>query len=144
MFSSVGKLITIAAMFGSALAAKPTGGPATMTLQIWSGPFTCSAPDSAIATDGSAGTLLKTITIAETVCAVANFPLNSSFNATITTTPKTGTAGCYVQLFKEQGCGVILTNQYHGYPFDSVEVGSVVGCGNPVGFPYGAVQIVCE
>ncbi|KAJ7259743.1 hypothetical protein C8J57DRAFT_1233418 [Mycena rebaudengoi] len=131
-------------MFGSALTARPTGGPAEMTLQIWSGPFTCPAPDSAIPTDGSAGTLLKTINIPEATCAVANFPLDSAFTATMTTTPKTGTAGCYVQLFKEQGCGTTLTNQYHGYPFDSVVVGSVMGCGNPVAFPYGAVEIVCE
>ncbi|KAJ7044450.1 hypothetical protein C8F04DRAFT_1389252 [Mycena alexandri] len=146
MFSSVGKIIALAAMVGSApsaLAAQPTGGPAAMTLQIWSGPFACPAPDSTIP-KGSAGTLLKTISIPETTCAVANFPLNSAFNATMTAAPKTGTAGCYVQLFKEQGCGTTLTNQYHGYPFDSVAVGSVVGCGNPVAFAYGAVEIVCE
>ncbi|KAJ6629800.1 hypothetical protein B0H10DRAFT_2372469 [Mycena sp. CBHHK59/15] len=139
MFSSVGKIITLAAMFGSALAAQPTGGPAAMTFQIWSGPFTCPAPDSTIPTDGSTGMLLKTISIPELTCAVANFPLDSAFTATMT-----GTAGCYVQLFTEQGCGATLTNQYHGYPFDSVVVSSAVSCGNPVAFPYGAVEIVCE
>ncbi|KAF7337423.1 hypothetical protein MSAN_02268800 [Mycena sanguinolenta] len=144
MFSSMGTIVILAAMFGSAVTAKPTGGPAAMTLQIWSGPFTCPAPNSAIPTDGSAGTLLKTINIPEATCAVANFPLDSAFTANMTAAPKTGTAGCYVQLFKEQGCGTTLTNQYHGYPFDSVVVGSVMGCGNPVGFSYGAVEIVCE
>ncbi|KAJ6527030.1 hypothetical protein B0H19DRAFT_1196288, partial [Mycena capillaripes] len=138
-------IVTLAAMFGSALAAgAPTGGPAAMTLQIWSGPFTCPGPDSAIPSDGTAGTLLKTISVPELTCAVANFPLDSVFNATMTATPKTGTVGCYVQLFTEQGCGVTLTNQYHGYPFDSIVVGSSVGCGNPVAFPYGAVEIVCD
>ncbi|KAJ7347427.1 hypothetical protein DFH08DRAFT_868002 [Mycena albidolilacea] len=147
MFSSVVKIVALAAMFGSAesaLAAKPTGGPAAMTLQIWSGPFTCPAPDSTIPADGSAGTLLKTISIPELTCAVANFPLGSAFNATITATPKTGTLGCYIQLFAEQGCGATLTNQYHGYPFGGTAVGSAVGCGNPVAFAYGAVEIVCE
>ncbi|KAJ7347431.1 hypothetical protein DFH08DRAFT_868005 [Mycena albidolilacea] len=144
MFFSVVKIVTLAAMFGSALTAKPTGGPAAMTLQIWSGPFTCPAPDSTIPADGSAGTLLTTISIPELTCAVANFPLGSAFNATITATPKTNTLACYVQLFAEQGCGATLTNQYHGYPFDSIAVGSAVGCGNPVAFAYGAVEIVCE
>jgi hypothetical protein len=62
----------------------------------------------------------------------------------MTTAPETRMAGCYVQLFAEQGCGATLTNQYHGYPFNSVVVGSVVGCGNPVVFPYRVVEIFCE
>lgn len=63
--------------------------------------------------------------------------------ASLTATPKTGAAGCYIQLFKEQGCGVTLTNQYHGFPFNGLTTGSFIGCAAPPVQAYGALQIVC-
>jgi hypothetical protein len=46
----------------------------------------------------------------------------------MTTTPKTGTAGCYIHIFSQQGCGLSLQNQHHDFPIDGLVVGSTVGC----------------
>lgn len=62
----------------------------------------------------------------------------------MTATPKTGTAGCYVQIYTQSGCGLTLNNEYHGFPFDGIVVGSKVGCVAPPVVSYGAVSVVCE
>lgn len=59
------------------------------------------------------------------------------------TSPKTGAAACYIQIFSQQGCGLTLQNQYHGFPFDGVSAGSTLGCASPPVQGYGALQIVC-
>ncbi|KAH6629879.1 hypothetical protein C7974DRAFT_413627 [Boeremia exigua] len=59
----------------------------------------------------------KTWEIAQAQCVIANIPVNGAVTARLTAPAKSGVAGCYLQLFKEQGCGVTLTNQYHGFPF---------------------------
>lgn len=123
-------------------AKKPTGGPASMTLTVYSGPYTCADPSTPPPTDGSAGTP-KTVSLAENTCVILPFSTAGAFTAQMTAAPKTGTTACYVQLFQEQGCGLTLTNQYHGFPFNGVDVGSSVGCAKPAGVNYGAVQIVC-
>jgi hypothetical protein len=93
-------------------------------------------------TDGSAGTA-TTVSLSENQCVIVDFPSGGVFTAKMTAAPKTGTTACYVQLFSQQGCGLTLQNQYHGFPFDGVIVGSKVGCAKPPGFTYGAVEIVC-
>jgi hypothetical protein len=57
--------------------------------------------------------------------------------------PKTGTAACYIQIFTQAGCGLTLQNQYHGFPFNGLTIGSQVGCAQPPVQAYGALQIVC-
>lgn len=121
---------------------KPTGGPASMTVTIYSGPATCVDSQTAPPTDGSAG-VATTVSLAETQCVIVNFPANGVFTAKLTANPKSGTVACYAQLFKAQGCGLTLDNQYHGFPFDGAAVGNKIGCAKPPGFNYGAVQVVC-
>lgn len=121
---------------------KPTGGPASMTLTIYSGPASCANAQTPPPTDGSAGTA-TTVSLAENQCVIVTFPTSGVFTAKMTAAPKSGTTACYAQLFQAQGCGLTLDNQYHGFPFDGVTVGSKVGCAKPVGLNYGAVQIVC-
>jgi hypothetical protein len=36
-------------------------------------------------------------------------------------------------MFKESGCGLTLSNQFHGWPFDGIGVGTHMGCANAVG-----------
>lgn len=121
---------------------KPTGGPAVMSVTVYSGPATCSSSQTPPPTDGSAGAA-TTVSLAENQCVILTFPTSGVFTAKLTQAPKTGTTACYVQLFQEQGCGLTLTNQYHGFPFDGVDVGNSVGCAKPAGLNYGAVEIVC-
>lgn len=61
----------------------------------------------------------------------------------MTVVPKTGTAACYIQIFSQSGCGLTLQNQFHGFPFNGLVVGSEVGCAQPPVQSYGALQIVC-
>ncbi|OCL13987.1 hypothetical protein AOQ84DRAFT_385039 [Glonium stellatum] len=124
-------------------AGKPTGGPASASVTIYSGPYTCTDPNTPPPTDGSAGTS-TIVSTTETQCVIVNVPFSGAFTATLTATPKTGTAGCYIQIYKDQGCGVTLTNQYHGFPFNGVTLGSQVGCASPPVVSYGALEIVCE
>jgi hypothetical protein len=124
-------------------AGKPTGGPASAQITIYNGPFTCSNLVTPPPKDGSAG-FNTTVTVAETQCAIINIPVNGAITAVMTATPKTGTLGCFVQIFSQQGCGVTLQNFYHGFPFDGTIVGSKVGCVSPPVQDYGAVEIVCE
>jgi hypothetical protein len=70
-------------------------------------------------------------------------PFGGAFTATMTATPKTGTAACYIQIFTQAGCGLTLQNQYHGFPFNGLTTGSQVGCAQPPVMSYGALQIVC-
>ncbi|ORY14546.1 hypothetical protein BCR34DRAFT_585718 [Clohesyomyces aquaticus] len=133
------------AMLGTALAipaGKPTGGPASASVTIYSGPYTCTDPDAAPPA-GSAGTA-KTVTVTENACAIVNIPFGGAITSTLTASPKTGTAGCYIQIYTQSGCGVTLQNQYHGFPFNGLIAGSSqVGCANPPVQAYGAVSIVC-
>lgn len=63
--------------------------------------------------------------------------------ASLTAPPKTGAPGCYIQLYKDQGCGLTLSNQYHGFPFNGVAVKDFVGCANPPVQAYAALSITC-
>ncbi|KAJ4399970.1 hypothetical protein N0V91_009043 [Didymella pomorum] len=138
------------ALFTTALAMpaggnKPTGGPAAAQVTIYPGgatPYTCASADQPPPKDGSIGTG-KVVTVAENQCVVVNVPFGGALTATMTATPKTGTAGCYIQIFSQQGCGLTLQNQYHGFPFDGLVVGSTVGCASPPVQSYGGLQIVC-
>ncbi|KAJ8118066.1 hypothetical protein OPT61_g873 [Boeremia exigua] len=137
--------LATAALFSTALAipaGKPTGGPASAQVTIYSGPYTCASADSPPPKDGSAGTA-KVVNIAETQCVIVNIPFGGAFTATLTAPPKTGAPGCYIQIFSQQGCGVTLQNQYHGFPFDGTTLGSTVGCASPPVQSYGALQITC-
>ncbi|KAF1930611.1 uncharacterized protein M421DRAFT_418909 [Didymella exigua CBS 183.55] len=138
-------LFAITTLLGTAFAVpagKPTGGPATAQVTIYSGPYTCASADQPPPKDGSAGTS-KIVNIAETQCIVVSIPFGGALTASMTATPKTGTIGCYIQIFSQQGCGLTLQNQYHGFPFDGVTAGSTVGCASPPVQSYGGLQIVC-
>ena len=87
-------------------AGKPTGGPASMSVTIYSGPATCASA-STVPDSSTAGTV-TTISLAENSCVITPFPAEGVFTAKLTAAPKTGTAGCYAQIFKEGGCGVTL------------------------------------
>ncbi|KAF3039785.1 hypothetical protein E8E12_009034 [Didymella heteroderae] len=123
-------LFNSAALFSTAFAipaGKPTGGPAA-----------AQPPPK----DGSIGTG-KTVNVTENQCVVVNVPFGGAFTASMTATPKTGTAGCYIQIFSQQGCSLTRQNPYHGFPFDGVTAGSTVGYASPPVQSYGGLQIVC-
>jgi hypothetical protein len=61
-------------------------------------------------TTGAAGTA-TTISVAENQCVIVNVPFGGVFTSTLTATPKTGTAACYIQIFTQQGCGLTLQNR---------------------------------
>ncbi|GAB7332637.1 hypothetical protein MBLNU13_g04401t1 [Cladosporium sp. NU13] len=134
-----------AVVVGTALAipaGKPTGGPASASVTIYSGPATCPDPNTPPPTDGSAGTA-KTVSITENACAIVNIPFGGALTSRMTATPKTGTTACYIQIFSQSGCGLTLQNQFHGFPFNGLTIGSEVGCAQPPIQSYGALQIVC-
>ncbi|KAH0362922.1 hypothetical protein KCU65_g7713, partial [Aureobasidium melanogenum] len=124
--------------------AAPVGGPASAKVTIYSS-YTCAAPGTAPPTDGSAGTA-TTFTIAEATCTIptASLLFGGAITATLSTTPKTGTVGCYILGHSQQGCGITLTNNLYGWPFNGISVGSSVGCGNaPAGTQWGAFEVLC-
>ncbi|KAG9604894.1 hypothetical protein KCU77_g775, partial [Aureobasidium melanogenum] len=130
--------------------AAPVGGPASAKVTIYSG-YTCLAPGTPPPTDGSAGTA-TTFTIAEATCTIPPAGLlagtlgaaGGAITATLSTTPKTGTVGCYILGHTQQGCGITLTNNLYGWPFNGISVGNNVGCGNaPAGTQWGAFEILC-
>jgi hypothetical protein len=44
----------------------------------------------------------------------------------------------------QPGCGITLTNNLHGWPFDGVAVGNSVGCGSaPFGTTWSAFEVLC-
>ncbi|KAF9692392.1 hypothetical protein EKO04_009762 [Ascochyta lentis] len=149
-------LSTTIALFGTALAApakggtapaapagnKPTGGPASAQVSVYSGSYICTDPDIPPPTDGSAGKA-TVVSVTENQCVTINIPFGGAVTASMTATPKTGAAGCYIQMFTQQGCGLTLANQYHGFPFNGLTVGSSVGCASPPVQTYGTLQIVC-
>jgi len=47
-------------------------------------------------------------------------------------------------MFTQQGCGVTLQNNYHGFPFNGVTVGSTLGCAQPPVQSYGALEVICD
>ncbi|KAI5196699.1 hypothetical protein E4T39_07680 [Aureobasidium subglaciale] len=127
------------------------GGPASARVTIYSS-YTCAAPGTtqlivgqAPPTDGSAGTA-TTFTITEGTCTVPNIGLSfgGALTASLTAIPKTGTAGCYILGYSQQGCGITLTNNLYGWPFSGTAVGNSVGCGNaPSGTSWGAFEVLC-
>ncbi|KAI5200381.1 hypothetical protein E4T42_04774 [Aureobasidium subglaciale] len=125
---------------------KPTGGPAKANVIIYAGPATCADPNTPPPTDGSAGIAKTYLSVTEDICTIINpvLGLTGAVTAVLTQGPKTGTAGCYIEMFKESGCGLTLSNQFHGWPFDGIGVGNHMGCANAVGgFSYGAVTLLC-
>ncbi|KAJ4987828.1 hypothetical protein SVAN01_06708 [Stagonosporopsis vannaccii] len=142
-----------AALLGTAFAApakggtvqktnKPaTGGPASASVTVYPS-YTCTDPNSPPPSDGSVAGA-KTSTVTEGQCIIASIPLDGAITASLTAPPKAGAPGCYIQLFKDQGCGVTLSNQYHGFPFNGVAVGNSVGCVAPPVQAYGAYTINC-
>jgi len=161
-------LLAAAAVFSTSLAApadmierrKAAGGPASAQVTVYSGPsYTCSDASTVSVllfyftgplTDlpskkpsgASAGTS-KVYTVTEGGCVIANIPFGGAVSASLTATPKAGAPGCYLQMFQQQGCGVTLTNQYHGFPFDGTSIGNSVGCAQPPVQSYGAFTITC-
>lgn len=123
-----------------AVAAKPTGGPASASIAIYSA-YTCVSQETFPPPNISS----QTVSVTEDGCAIVPIPVGAAISANMTATPKTGTAGCYIQAFFEDGCGLTLGNQYHGWPINGLGVGSKLGCANTntPGRAYGAVQIVC-
>ena len=63
--------------------------------------------------------------------------------STLTQAPKSGTAGCWLQIYTESGCGLTLTNEFHGFPYNGVTVGNEVGCVTPPVISYGAAEVLC-
>lgn len=50
----------------------------------------------------------------------------------------------YILGHSEQGCGITLTNNLHGWPFNGISVGSTVGCGSaPANTQWGAFEVLC-
>ncbi|KAJ8117298.1 hypothetical protein OPT61_g1477 [Boeremia exigua] len=117
----------------------PASGPASASVTIYPS-YTCTESNTRPPTDGTAGTG-KTVSVTEGQCVITNIPLNGAVSASLTATPKAGALGCYLQLYKDQGCGVTLSNQYHGYPFNGVAADDFVGCAAPVIQSYGALAI---
>ncbi|KAF5375619.1 hypothetical protein D9757_008517 [Collybiopsis confluens] len=122
-------LITFTAAFSlaqanpTARAGKPTGGPAIATLTVFSGPFTCTSSSTPPPTTGEAGTS-ATVSITEDSCTIINMPFGGVMTSTLTQAPKTGTAGCWLQIYTESGCGLTLTNEFHGFPYNGVSAGN--------------------
>ncbi|KAI4762105.1 hypothetical protein E4T52_05758 [Aureobasidium sp. EXF-3400] len=124
--------------------AAPVGGPASAKVTIYSS-YTCAGPGTAPPTDGSAGTA-TTFTISEGTCTIpsAGLMFGGAISATLSATPKTGAVGCYILGHSQQGCGITLTNNLYGWPFNGIAVGNSVGCGNaPAGTSWGAFEVLC-
>ncbi|RDW92364.1 hypothetical protein BP5796_01758 [Coleophoma crateriformis] len=122
-------------------AGKPTGGPAIARLDVYSN-YVCPNNTAAPPTTGAAGTL-RSVTITEKTCTQIALPFGSALTSTLTQAPKTGTLGCYVQIFTASGCGLTLDNQYHGFAYNGVGVGSQMFCANNPAIAYGAAELVC-
>ncbi|KAF2500794.1 hypothetical protein BU16DRAFT_523553 [Lophium mytilinum] len=124
----------------SARSGKPTGGPAIASVTIYSS-YTCPG-NTAPPTDGSAGAS-TTLSVTEATCSIVSIPAGAAITAKLTQAPKTGSVGCYVQLYYGGDCAVTYANQIHGVAFSGVAVNNHLGCANfPVG-GYGAVEIIC-
>ncbi|KAM0693776.1 hypothetical protein Q7P36_007033 [Cladosporium allicinum] len=122
-------------------AGKPTGGPASASVTVYSGPATCADPNTPPTAADNPG-VAKTVSITENSCVIVNIPFGGAITASMTATPKTGTTACYIQIFTQAGCGLTLQNQYHGFPFNGLSLGSQVGCAQPPVQAYGALQIL--
>ncbi|KAF3003187.1 hypothetical protein E8E13_009423 [Curvularia kusanoi] len=120
---------------------KPTGGPASAFVSIYPS-YKCTAPNAPPPTDGTAG-VPQQVSVTENQCVIVDIPFGGAFTAKLTATPKTGTTACYIQIFSQQGCGLTLQNQYHGFPFDGLTTTNTVGCASPPVTGYGALEIVC-
>jgi hypothetical protein len=176
-----------AALAGTAFAVpagKPTGGPASATVTIYSGPASCPDPNTVSLCHDAPRTsyhkcwqcyslhqptaplvlqrpwpslkMLAQLSILYvnissshpclctqllTNCALQ--PFGGALTSKMTAVPKTGTTACYIQIFSQSGCGLTLQNQFHGFPFNGLTIGSEVGCAQPPVQSYGALQIVC-
>ncbi|KAI5195091.1 hypothetical protein E4T39_08379 [Aureobasidium subglaciale] len=143
-------LLAISATAAPALEARKNGGatkggPASAKVTIYS-KYECTASGTAPPTDGSAGTA-TTFSVTEAQCTIPNTGLQygGALTAVLTATPKSGTAGCYVLAHSAQGCGLVLGNEVHGWPFAGVDVGNAVGCGEaPYYTSWSAFEILCE
>ncbi|KAF2099002.1 hypothetical protein NA57DRAFT_56632 [Rhizodiscina lignyota] len=142
-------ILTTVTLIGAAIAAvapaaKPVGGPGTGTLTVFSGgTFKCANINSVIPTDGTAGDAVSA-SIVEDGCAIIDVTDQSLITLTMTQAPKTGTLGCYVQLFTQQGCGFTLNNFFWGQPIPGTNVGTKLGCAQvPAGFGFGGASMFC-
>ena len=109
---------------------KPVGGPAIMNVTVWEGGnFKCTSINSKIPTDGSAGAPTSFST-QEDGCAIINPSLDATsvISATLTQAPKSGTLGCWLQLYEEGGCGFTLSNAFYGLPFPGINAGDSLAC----------------
>ncbi|KAF1358153.1 hypothetical protein EJ07DRAFT_157155 [Lizonia empirigonia] len=144
------------ALFGTSIAApakggavpaapahnKPTRGPASAQVTVYQGPYTCTDPNVAPPSDGSIGNG-TTLLVTEAQCYTVAIPFGGAVTATMTATPKRGAVGCYIQMFTQQCCGLTLANQYYGFTFSGLTVGSSMGCASPPVQSYGALKIFC-
>jgi hypothetical protein len=129
-------------------AGKPTGGPAIVNVTVYSGgSFTCPNQGATIPNDGSAGTPAS-YSVAENGCSIMIPPMNANsvYKIQLTQAPKTGTVGCWLQLYEEGGCGFTLTNGFFGQPIPGLTAGTTLPCVTPpVGLSstFGAIGIFC-
>ncbi|KAG9662518.1 hypothetical protein KCU64_g1898, partial [Aureobasidium melanogenum] len=121
------------------------GGPASAKVTLYS-QYTCVAPNTPPPTDGSAGTTISfSVTEAQCTIPTTGLQFGGALTASLTATPKTGTVGCYIVGHSQQGCGIVLSNQMHGWPVGGINVGDSLGCGNPPsGTSYLAFEIICQ
>ncbi|CAD0086790.1 unnamed protein product, partial [Aureobasidium mustum] len=121
------------------------GGPASAKVTLYS-QYTCVAPNAVSHQYGSAGTTVS-FSVTEAQCTIPTTGLQSgeALTASLTASPKTGTAGCYIVGHSQQGCGIVLSNQMHGWPVGGINVGDSLGCGNPPsGTSHLAFEIICS
>ncbi|KAH0034847.1 amino acid permease, partial [Aureobasidium melanogenum] len=121
------------------------GGPASAKVTLYN-QYTCVAPNTPPPTDGSAGTVVSfSVTEAQCTIQTTGLQFGGALTASLTATPKTGTVGCYIVGHSQQGCGIVLSNQMHGWPVGGINVGDSLGCGNPPsGTSYLAFEIICQ
>ncbi|CAD0081955.1 unnamed protein product, partial [Aureobasidium vineae] len=128
---------------GGATAAATKGGPASAKVTIYN-QYTCVAPNTPPPTDGSAGTSIQ-FSVTEAQCTIPNTGLQfgGALTASLTASPKTGTAGCKLARCLT-GCGIVLSNAMYGWPVAGISVGDSLGCGNaPSGTSWSAFEIIC-
>ncbi|KAF2103574.1 hypothetical protein NA57DRAFT_72552 [Rhizodiscina lignyota] len=139
--------LIIATLVADVIAAgKPTGGPGTATLTVFSGSdFSCANINTKIPTDGTAGTS-SSVSIVEDGCALIPIAPADVFTATMTLAPKSGTLGCWIQLFTQDGCGFTLENSFWGQPIPGIDAGTVLGCAQVpagLGLTFGGASMFC-
>ncbi|KAF2102293.1 hypothetical protein NA57DRAFT_73722 [Rhizodiscina lignyota] len=123
---------------------KPTGGPAFANLTVFTGgSFSCSSKSDKILNDGSAGTATS-VSITEEGC--SELPINDQnlIQVEMTALPRSNSEGCYLQLFTQDGCGFILSQDFWGTAIPGIDPGSTLGCTQvPAGFTFGGAALNC-